>query len=1246
MDSTRYKTGINGGGGAHDKPSEPSKLLRVPGQFAPTSTEGKEVYRCLLPEGLVPGDKFEVLFGDAAVLVIAFPDGGLAGDFYDFHLTNNEAHNAEVYVDVNLHNTNSNGEQTVINDDGVGKDNDDGVGSDDTTAGDVGSNDTTDPDYNPSTDEEGAMNADSTNDNDDLDDNDEEADIPPLYSPSIDVQDNDGEGNKSDSHTIAPTGLPDNEGTSRRTPVSHATVNDDQANVHIDQAGIGNFPARAAPASDMDISHLFDVVFDNNVRKNLRDIEEEEREREREKSNDDEKMPGDTNDTNGPKAIKAALQLTFGKEDHALAAQYLLEYLRQKLYFGNAAVKLFMDDEQLRNGLVEEVDLPELNQDDFRQLFLLHADPTRFVIGEEGVTEKTKFMVKLLQRSSDRMFALIRNGHPHLRQMNFPSSEIQQLILFLIHGIPYRRYATPSSLSFQERYNLHMEYMQKRNESHAVMAKHMKHAVPEGSDSRLTKRIRLQEDDWKKRSARNENSNLFLSSATTVARELNMQAAAMQVSDMHKERRYPATDLPEGVQRLEESKEKPNNIFVNKLLGFFSDRYLDRRWRENEQRPVPSISDPVEYYPGRNSYAFAVDNGISEDLVDRIIEELGNNDEIEFIYPNDSAGGRAGSYMRMAFRDGGDSVPDPQDPGLIFRPFFLIGNELEGRQKLYAGVKAVPLEIKIMDLIEELVRPIVDEAYGPDHPFEVLMLQHVISRCQPYSDHNDNNSTTTTFGPSDAYRTSRGSKLPTYEEAITVTICFEERKSDGAGLYTIIWKDGKEEVCRLVIGPRGVHFQLPGMNYSSMKHGVYVNRNLVDTLGWRWVISARLLIFPLATNLNNYKEHLTAKTLEKLRKPDEMFGHDKSSIVTAPLKYLSGDKTHKDKTGVVVAAGKTSATKRRSDGPLNFSLFKNSGRYPQCSYDHVRQHHSDLVDIPRKIKHNTHPSLLCCCHTQLVDLVMAGIIPVIERSEKANKMDKQMIKVKYWPLFCFEEAEYFHFPVKFRTYDAEEMRNNAKLKWKPKDKDKYPMVYCNADKNLIQYTVFYAHQNYKQDYASLLAFILGIITWVRMIGSGGSPGTSGNNLNLASANDPESAMHGHCASPQPRNDMNTTLDQATMHDKVITIFLSPAVYDQLMKIVKSLSRSDPLSQHELNYYKVVLDGVSDRRKLPEMVKELGLPEKIDASGCFCLGVFYALSNEPTSRGRRKKLAIFLPTSQRMTFPKPCSARPNTGPRCT
>ena len=72
-----------------------------------------------------------------------------------------------------------------------------------------------------------------------------------------------------------------------------------------------------------------------------------------------------------------------------------------------------------------------------------------------------------------------------------------------------------------------------------------------------------------------------------------------------------------------------------------------------------------------------------------------------------------------------------------------------------------------------------------------------------------------------------------------------------------------------------------------------------------------------------------------------------------------------------------------------------------------------------------------------------------------------------------------------------------------------------VDKNLFMYTVFYAHQNYKQDYASLLAFLLCLPRWVLTIGSGGSPGASGNSMNLALANDPESAMHGHCASPQP-----------------------------------------------------------------------------------------------------------------------------------
>ena len=908
--------------------------------------------------------------------------------------------------------------KTGINGDGGahGNKNDDGVASDDTTTDGVAViNDTTmggssdgdqtdtdcdgnenDPDYNPFTDEEGSRNADSPNDNDDFDDNDEDADIPPLYSPSIDVEDDDGEGNESDSHTIASTGIPDNEGTSGNSSEDSAKVN----LIHLDP------------------NLLFDVTFDELVKNNLREIEVE--------NGPDNNGP--TKTENLTKAVSISIRRAFDNDSIANAAKYLMEYLRNKLAFGYAAVQVFMEDAELRRGLLEcnGLDLPDLDPDDFRKLFLLHEAPSLFFGEGDSKKTKTEIFEKQMRCSSKRLFELVINAHPNLKGTRIDILSVSNENLRTLNGFNYCGYATPSILSFDERYTLHTKYAELKRQNVCVVPDDILKFLPgEYSDPASRKRIRIR-PKWK--SSKPKGTPSFLRAATQVTRELNMQVAETTLQLAHKEREDKAIDLPEGVQRLEVSKEQPNNIFVNELLDFFADSYLDRRWRENEKRkrPVPSVSDPVEYYPGRNSYAFAVDNGISEDLVNRIVEQLGRNDDIEFIYPDQSGGGREGSYMRMAFRDGGESVPDPEEPGLNFRPFFLIGNEVEGRQKIYLGVQAVPLEIEIMDMIENMVRPMVNKAYGPDYPFEVVMIQHVISDCRPYSDHNDNNRTTTSTGDSDPYRTSRGSKLPTFEQSITVTICFEERKSDGAGLYTIIWKRDKDEVCRMVVGPRAVHVQCPGMNYSSMKHGVYVNQNLIKSLGWRWVISARMLIYPRHSNLKAFKEHLTEKTLGKLRKPEELIGHDKASLVTSPLMYLSGDKTHRNKPGAGEKKPKRSARKRTGDGRFNLSLFKNTGRYFQCSYDHVRKNYSYLVDIPRKIKHNTHPSLLCCGYKCLSDLVWAGIIPVIERTEKANETDKQTIQVNYSPLFCFEEDGYFHFPVKFRTYEAKKNARQRK----------------------------------------------------------------------------------------------------------------------------------------------------------------------------------------------------------------------------
>ena len=145
-----------------------------------------------------------------------------------------------------------------------------------------------------------------------------------------------------------------------------------------------------------------------------------------------------------------------------------------------------------------------------------------------------------------------------------------------------------------------------------------------------------------------------------------------------------------------------------------------------------------------------------------------------------------------------------------------------------------------------------------------------------------------------------------------------------------------------------------------------------------------------------------------------------------------------------------------------------------------------------------------------------------------------------------------------------------------------------------------------------------------MIGSGGSPGTSGDNLNLASADDPESAAHGHSSSPQPRNDMNTTLDQATLYDKVVTIFISHAVHQHVMKIVDSLSEGN-LDEHKMEYYSTVVRnvGCENLRNLRQMLRQKGFPEKMEEGECLCLGTFYAQSNDTEEAwGKRKIKSVF------------------------
>ena len=594
--------------------------------------------------------------------------------------------------------------------------------------------------------------------------------------------------------------------------------------------------------------------------------------------------------------------------------------------------------------------------------------------------------------------------------------------------------------------------------------------LPEGTEEpRASKRIRLAWESKKARCAQRTNNPLLLQAATNVARGLNEQAAGRGLNAQDastiiplaaRERRDVATDLVGGAKLLAETDIQPNNMFVNKLLLKFADSYLDRRWRDGEKRPISSVSDRVEHQEGQFSYVYSADNAISVDLVKRIVEDLGRNESVQFIHPTKNAGGRTGSFMRMAFRNGGEPVPDPEEPGTSYRPFFLTGNEFHGSQKLYAGDQAVGLEIEIMNLLEALLQPIIREVYGEDFPFEVEMLQHVISHCHPYGDHNDNNSNTTSTGPWDEYRTTRGTKLPTEAQSITATICFEERDS-GEPLYTVSWKQDGDVVCEVKVGPRAIHIQLPGMNDACMKHGVRVNPTLIDTLGWRWVISARLLIFPTRDNLKEYKEHLTDQTMEKLKHPEQMHGTNPDSLVTAPLKYLTGEKKHQTKPGAVNTGTKKNSVKGAKNDRLNLSLSKNSGNYEQCSYEYVQKHFKDLVNIPRKIQHKLKPSLLCTCYTEMRGLLRAGVIPVITKYEKTGeeKVGEEVIpkktKVKYYPLFCFEELGRVYFPDKFLPYDEEVMRNNAKIKWKPKEKDKYPMCCCKEDKLLYVFSVFF-----------------------------------------------------------------------------------------------------------------------------------------------------------------------------------------------
>ena len=136
---------------------------------------------------------------------------------------------------------------------------------------------------------------------------------------------------------------------------------------------------------------------------------------------------------------------------------------------------------------------------------------------------------------------------------------------------------------------------------------------------------------------------------------------------------------------------------------------------------------------------------------------------------------------------------------------------------------------------------------------------------------------------------------------------------------------------------------------------------------------------------------------------------------------------------------------------------------------------------------------------------------------------------------------------------------------------------------------------------------------IKTPGSGGAPGTSGSSaLNQSSAASPEQASHGHTAFPQPSNDMNVTLDQASLQRKVVTVFVSSAVLNHVNKIIDSLSQERPLHKVEHEYYSELFDMLREKNLFRNQLREIfpkKIREGIAEDECLCLGVFSAEKND-------------------------------------
>lgn len=874
------------------------------------------------------------------------------------------------------------------------------------------------------------------------------------------------------------------------------------------------------------------------------------------------------------------------------AATLLLNYYSQKKMEAKRVWELLSKDEELQKALLEASGITSyaMGLDDFHYLFGFHEDPhipahlmTENLLEnmpEEAVKKRSKshsvsgqrsLLLAFLGECTRRMFSVIQNERPELGQAVADHGITHASVIRLLNGFHVRNYGSPSFLTFRQRYEAHTWYLEE-SQTRKICAKDVETYFGENGIKQQVKRSRT---------ALLSDPSQGVNKAVVATPETSKAVSSAEHSDESDET-SPLLSWAGGA-----GSNSPSAAVVESLSRHFSRCYLDRPVRagDDDQLPAPQNPVPIEYEEGVFSHVAHFENAISEDEYLDIEFDLGRSHAVPWIKVPGEGGGRAGSMMRVAFRE---DVVYTDSAGAEHRAVFLSGNEDTGKVNVYAGMKATRTEIKIMKMFEDLLCPFLREFYGHDFPFAVNNLVHVIG--PPFGNHNDCDKTHTTTGDGDEYRMPGYDdlRLPTWDEAITATICLESRKG-GHPVYHIRWRRNGEELKTVRVGPRAIHIQLPGCNSANMTHEVGIEPEDQASLGpldWRWVISARCTVVPTRDNIDAFLAHFPESARRKIDK-GEIIGLSVNDLVCCPLDILEEKESAafsflplaETAYGTCLAEPAGTAgtgSKRRKKNP-NLDLHMHSGRYRQCSADvyHDLVKTTFLVQLVKRLEVGQRQRELYCNYRVMQKMLDLGLISRVVSGQEGKKL------TEHWPLFGFQTNGYRHYPVKHRLYKEASMRSNAKIVWRGGNANT-PINCSIRDKKfwLFPYTVFYAHRHYKQDYESLVLYMFGLLRWVKMIGSGGSPKSAGEgSCETKSSGTPEEAAHGHTAHPQTSNQMNKTLDQASLIRKVVAIFLSHDVCVEIVKIIESLTSIGPVTYWE---HKTYFEG-------PGKLEETGVP---------------------------------------------------------